>query len=349
MRDRLRRLGARLFPLWVPRATAARRRRSWIGHLFRLFGGRYVVGSAVIGALLYTCGLGVAALRPGFAHEYVHSHIWALAVVTAWVLAWGEWSDRALYDLPRRIQPALRTPLTDDEIDAWHRRFYDAPRDLGVGAVLAVVAVWLTLDHPEFWAKRFENWSTYPHAGKAIMSVYFIVGMLLTSTMLYGFWNYIRFANDVLRRKLNADLVVARTALQHLTSFGLATGVGWTVAIVLAADVFARSPTTLSIGFLTFLALFGFALIIVPQFLAHDALLWTRDEVLNATTRAFDVRAPAQWLSRYLVGPEDGGARARQFLKEVGDTRVWIYTPPQALVFLLQITTALASIFVHRR
>jgi hypothetical protein len=322
-----------------------RRCRSWIGHLFQLFRGRYILGSAAIGGLLYLGGLGTA-FAGGFGHEYFHSRVWALAAVTAWVFAWGEWSDRALYDLPERVQLALRRPLTNEAVDRWYRRFYDAPRDLVAGVVLGFPVVALTWAVPKFWKKRFAGWEAHHHLAEAILTSYFVVGALLTSTMLYGLWNYLCFADGVLRRKLNADLHVARATLQHLTSFGLATGLGWTVAVALMAEVFARAATTLSLGLLAAFTVLGFALILMPQVLAHAALQRTRDELLGAT--AHSLGEPPTWLRRFLFEPDELSSRIRDYLRELGEARVWIYTPPQALLFVVQIVGALSAIFVHR-
>jgi hypothetical protein len=322
-----------------------RRCRSWIGHVFRLFHGRYVVGSATIGGLLYLGGLLAAGLG-GFGGEYFHSHVWALAAVTAWVFAWGEWSDRALYYLPERVQLALRRPLTNKDVARWYRRFYDAPRDLVAGVALGAPVVILTFVLPGFWEKRFAGWEAHRHLAEAILTSYFVVGALLTSTMLYGLWNYLCFADDVLRDKLNADLHVARATLQHLTSFGLATGLGWTIAVALMAEVFARAATTVSLGLLAAFTLLGFALILMPQLLAHAALLRTRDELLGATARSLG--EPPTWLRRFLFEPDELSSRIRDYLTELGEARVWIYTPPQALLFLIQIGGALSAIFLHR-
>jgi hypothetical protein len=324
-----------------------RRCRSWIGHIFRLFRGRYVVGSAAIGGLLYLGGL-VAASAGGFAREYFHSRVWALAAVTAWVFAWGEWSDRALYDLPERMQLALREPLTSEDVDGWYGRFYDAWRDLVAGVLLGAPVVALTFAVPEFWKKRFDGWEAHRHLAEAILTSYFVLGALLTSTMLYGLWNYLCFADDVLRRKLTADLHVARATLQHLTSFGLATGLGWTVAVALMAEVFARAATALSLGLLAAFTVLGFALILMPQLLAHAALLHARDELLGTTARRLGEPKPARWLRCFLLEPDELASRMRDYLKELGEARVWIYTPPQALLFVVQIVGALSAIFVHR-
>jgi hypothetical protein len=313
--------------------------RSWIGNVFRLFRGRYILGSAAIGGFLYLGGL-VAALAGGLGHEYFHSHVWALAAVTAWVFAWGEWSDRALYDLPKKVRLALREPLTDAEVECWYHRFYDAPRDLLAGVALGAPVIALTFTIPDFWEKRFVDWKAHRHLAEAILTSYFLVGALLTSTMLYGLWNYLCFADAVLRqpRKLNADLHVARATLQHLTSFGLATGVGWTVAVALMAEVFARAATSLSLVLLAAFTVLGFALILMPQLLAHAALLRTRDELLGATVPRLGEPGP----------PNEPSSRVRDYLRELGEARVWIYTPPQALLFLIQVGGALSAIFVHR-
>jgi hypothetical protein len=339
-------MAARWFPLWVSQQKD-RHCRSWIGHLFRLFRGRYIVGSATIGGLLYLGGL-LAAYAGGFGREYFHSRVWALAAVTAWVFAWGEWSDRALYDLPQRVQLALREQLTCKNVNRWYTRFYDTGRDLTAGAVLGAPVVALTFALPEFWQKRFTGWEAHLHLAEAILTSYFVVGALLTSTMLYGLWNYLCFADYMLRRPLNADLHVARATLQHLTSFGLATGLGWTVAVALMAEVFARSATTLSLGLLAAFTVLGFALILMPQLLAHAALVDARDELLGATARRLGEPKSSRWLRRFLLEPDELSSRVRDYFKELGETRVWIYTPPQALLFVVQIVSALSAIFLHR-
>jgi hypothetical protein len=341
-----RTIGGRWFPLWVIKPKD-RRCRSWIGHIFRLFRGRYVVGSATLGGLLYLGGF-LAADVGGFGNEYFHSPVWALAAVTAWVFAWGEWSDRALYDLPERVQLALRQPLTNKDVERWYCRFYDTPRDLVAGVALGAPVVILTFTLPEFWEKRFAGWKAHRHVAEAILTSYFVVGALLTSTMLYGLWNYLCFADDLLqsKRKLNADLHAARATLQHLTSFGLATGFGWTVAVALMAEVFARTATPVSLGLLAAFTVLGFALILMPQLLAHSALLRTRDELLGATARSLS--EPPTWLRRFLFEPDELSSRLRDYLRELSEARVWIYTPPQALLFLIQIGGALSAIFLHR-
>jgi hypothetical protein len=341
-----RTIGARWFPLWASKPKD-RRCRSWIGDVFRLFRGRYLVGSAAIGLYLYLASL-LAAFVGGFGHEYFHSRVWALAAVTAWVFAWGEWSDRALYDLPERVRPALREALAVKDVERWYGRFYDAWRDLVAGIMLGAPVVALTFFVPDFWEKRFVGWKAHRPVAEAVLTSYFVVGALLTSTMLYGLWNYLCFADDVLRRKLTADLHVARAALQHLTSFGLATGLGWTVAVALMAEVFARAATTLSLGLLAAFTVLGFALILMPQLLAHTALLRARDELLAATAQRLGERKPMPWLRRYVFEPDELGRRARAYFRELGEARVWIYTPPQALLFVVQIVGALSAIFVHR-
>lgn len=80
----------------------------------------------------------------------------------------------------------MRSPMTQDEIDAWYDRFYDIPRDLIVGALLAALLAWLTIFHSKFWTKRLDGWSVYPHVSEAVLVVYFTVGALLTIAMLYG-------------------------------------------------------------------------------------------------------------------------------------------------------------------
>jgi hypothetical protein len=339
-------IGSRWFPMWA-NTRKERGRRSWIGHIFRIFRGRYIAGSAVIGALIYFGGFGAASLGH-LEHQYFRSPVWALAAVTAWVFAWGEWSDRALHDLPKNLQPALREQLSEQNIDRWYSRFYDALRDLTAGAALAAPVIWLTFAEPEFWEKRFGGWSAHKHLSQAILTGYFFLGALLTSTMLYGLWNYLRFTDEILRRDLNADLHVARAALQHLTSFGLATGLGWTVAVALVAEVFARAATALSLGLLAAFTVLGFALILLPQLLAHAALLRTRDELLAVTARELGEPRPANWLQRFLLQPDERSTRVRDYLKELAEARAWIYTPPQALLFLIQIGGALTAIFVHR-
>lgn len=343
-----RRLWRRVVPPWNGETNHDRTRRSWIGHLFRVWPirGHYLIGSVAIAVVLYVGGLVAASFRPGLAHDYVHSSIWAFAAVTGWVLAWGEWSDRALYELPIRVAPAIRRPMDESEVDYWRGRFYDTPRDLFGGVILAAVFIWLVLAKQQFWAKRLDGWAVYPHVSKLILGILLVIGSFLASSMLYGFWNYVCFAHAVLRRELVADVEVAKASLLPLTSFGLATGFGWMIAVALAAEFIAHRATSYALGGLAVLALFGFALILVPQFLAHNALLRTRDDLFRATLPLTE-RAPGRWVNRFVLDPDERTDRVRAYLAELSTMRAWIYTPSQALFFVVQVTIALASIFVQ--
>jgi hypothetical protein len=317
-----------------------------IGHVLQPFRGRYVLGSAAIGVLLYVGGL-VAASAGGLGTRYLHSRVWALAAVTAWVFAWGESSDRALYDLPGNVQPALREPLARRDYDCWYRRFYDALRDLTAGTALAALVIGLTFAEPRFWTKRFPGWAAHLRLSQAILVPYFVVGALLTVTMLYGLWNYLRFADDILRRELNANLSIARASLQSLTSFGLATGFGWAIAVALVSEVFLHAAGFGALVPIAVFVLLGFALILVPQFLAHGALVRTRNELIATAGQAYGERDPARWSRRFLVDPDEPSVRARDFLRELDEASEWIYTPPQALLFVVQVAAALSAVLTR--
>lgn len=151
----------------------------------------------------------------------------------------------------------------------------------------------------------------------------------------------------MLSQKLTADIHIARAALLPLTSFGLATGFGWMIAVGLAAEFFAHNATPYALAGLAAFALLGFALILVPQFLAHTALLSTRDD-LFLVTGPLTLRTPAWWVNRFVVDADERNLRVRAYLSELSNMRSWIYTPSQALFFVVQVTVALASIFLQR-
>jgi hypothetical protein len=304
------------------------RARSWIGHYFRLvFGGRYVRGSIVTASTLFLGGL-IAAAACGFWDAYLDSRIWLIAVGIAWVLAWGERSDRHLYDLPRQLRPAMRAPEDpsfDELVTAWHARLYNMRRSLGWGLVGVVALGLLTYFVPEFGIKRLPKpWHTAEHVvcAKCILIVYFGAGALLMITMLFGFRDYISFTQNVLTRELTLDLSSARASLRHITRFGLDTGLGWSVGVALSVGFFARNSSPVATGALAVLALLGFALILVPQQLAYEALARTRDELLDADARRFDVRSAGAWTRRFVVeaDEETPPAEGLAFLAEIVGT-----------------------------
>ena len=317
-------------PPFYPAVTRQRRtcgtrwlgRRSWIGWLLG-WTDRYaaVTLALALTALALTLLAGIPS--PGWDHAFLHSQGWAFIAVIAWVLGWGEWSDRNLFVLPDRIRGALRQPLTAGEIDNWRRRFYNVPRDLVVGAVPAGVFLWLGGWRPQIWQSRFPSWATHPHVAKAFMGGALFLGGMLMVTMLYGLWNYLSFAAFVLRKPLTPNLERARSQLQGLTAFGLSTGFGWSVAVALFADIAARGGHSLAFAVVAALATLGFALILAPQFLAHQALIVARNTQLNLVQGDRQIRSLATM-------------------------RLWIQSPVDAMLFLAQIAAAIGALAAAR-
>jgi hypothetical protein len=347
-------------PYCKKRSVFESRRRSWIGHLFGLFCGSYVLGSVVPAGLLYGGGL-LAATAAGFATHYLDSRIWLLAGVTAWVLAWGERSDRYLAILPMQIRGALRDAAEiaggeregeretyEQLVERWHMRLYSFWRSLAWSSPLIVVLEYLTIWNPDFWTKRLPpEWSTASHVAwaKGILGVYFLVGGFLAGTMFLGFAEYLRFSRAVLRRRLALNLSLARASLRHITVFGLETGFGWSIAVALAAAFFAGHRSAVATTGLVFLALMGFALILVPQVLAHEALTRARDGLLVETLGGLDSTDEAEWVTRFVRNADEKTLRLRAFGAELDQFPLWIYSPAEATSFVAEVVATVAAIF----
>jgi hypothetical protein len=325
------------------------RRRSWIGHFFWPFCGRYLLGSALVGLALYVGGLTAAAIA-GFPHAYFHSRIWAVAAVIAWVFAWGERSDRYLAALPEKIRRAFRDPDRDgfDKIErSWHGRLYSIPRSLGSGLLLAGVLLLLIFGDTGVWKERLPaTWSSdHATAAKWILATYFLFGGALAATMVVGFIEYIRFTGTVLRNDLTLNLSVARASLRHITLFGLETGFGWSVAVALTAAFVAHGAGAPEMSLLVLLALMGFALILVPQVLAHAALAKTRDELLFETQKDLVAADEASWVLRFVKEPTEEVLRLRAFGSELDQFPLWIHSPAEGMSFLAEVVGTVAAVF----
>lgn len=324
------------------------RQRSWIGHFFWLFCGRYLLGSAIVGLGLYFSGL-AAASALGFGHSYVHSRIWVVAAVIAWVFAWGERSDRYLAGLPKKIRSAFRDP-DGDEFDAvasrWHDRLYSIPRSLGAGLLLAVLFLFLIFDKPGVWNNRLPLvWSTdHLTASKWILAPYFLFGGVLAATMFVGFVEYVRFTCSALRKDLTLNLSVARASLRHITLFGLETGFGWSVAVALTAAFVARGASVPEMSLLVVLALMGFALILVPQILAHEALAATRDDLLFETQKDLVAPDDAAWVAQFVKHPNEEVLRLRAFGAELDQFPLWVHSPAEGISFLGEVVGTIAAV-----
>jgi hypothetical protein len=339
----------RRFPPYCSKCnTEKARRRSWIGHFFWAFCGRYVLGSVLVGVALYAGGLG-AASACGFGGQYLRSRIWLFAAVIAWVFAWGERSDRHLALLPDRIRGAFLDH--GDSFDAlvrrWHRRLYSVPRSLLLGLALAGVFEYLTFYQPQYWQDRLPSaWSTAGHVKCAewILTPYLLVGGVLVMTMILGFLDYMKFTFDILQHQLTFNVSLARAYLRPIALFGLETGLGWSVAVALSAGFLGSKGSSLATGVLVVLAVMGFILILAPQALAHQALAKTRDDLLVKTQRELIASDRDVWISRFVRHADEETLRLRTFGSELDQYRLWIYSPVEAMSFVAEVAGTIAAV-----
>jgi hypothetical protein len=326
---------------------------SWIGWLFEWCPGRSrcAVPALALTLLIVLVGLLVAALG-GFGHRYVRTpQVWALAALTAWVLAWGAWSTRELRDLPDKIRLALRHPNDED-----YRRLADRFRER-VMRTWPNLLLWAALFGAFLWRVWFEtHWLTYfPEswddgdlfAKRAVLTIFFAVGLVLTVTMFWGFGHYAHFTWTASRESLALPPNLARTHLRPITSFGLAAGLGWSGAVTIAALFFARNVTLEITGLLIVLGLMGLTLIVMPQLFAHGALARTRDELTIAAADPLRADHPSAWVDRFVVKATPETHERRRFLTELNEAPTWIYMPAEGLVFvgefLVPVTTLILT------
>ena len=104
-----------------------------------------------------------------------------------------------------------------------------------------------------------------------------------------------------------------------------------------------RRPGDAAIVAIAILAALGFALIITPQWLAHEALAGSRDTLFSAAAARLDEGLDL----RFITNPDPTTKRLRKYAQSLQETSLWLYSPAQAIVLALQVAGTMATIFLH--
>ena len=327
------------------------RETSWIGWIVERRGRSNLALSllpVLYAGAVYTVAWAIAELG-GFGGALTSTKQgWILSAETAWVLFWGAWSTQALRRLPAEIRAALADP--DDRFErycvSWQNRVFNpwvcVPAGLGLDVLLGF---WFV--HGHSWQRYFGSaWGGSHHAVKASVALilFLPVGPLI-GTMLWGFAFYLWLVLQSRRWKLTPqpDLVV--TELRTVTSFGLWTGLAWSMAVTLAILFFEPHlrlwPDILLLG----LGAMGLALIVTPQLLVHQRLVSIRDTLLRETAALLPGDDPRDWVMRN-VDADGAALRRREFVTELRGAPVWIYSPTQAIALAVEVAVPVASFVV---
>lgn len=332
------------------RQRTQHRPTSWIGWLFEWFPGpsRCVLPAALVALFIAVLGLLLATLG-GFAVRYATTpQIWILVFATAWVFAWGAWSTRKLYELPDSIGPALRQ--RDDDYERFAREWRDAVMcswaNFVVGGsffVVVAVVIWLDTDSLGYFP---ESWEETGDGGleRSILTIFFFVACPLFVTMLWGFGFYVYFTRKALQWPLVLAPHLARMHLRPITNFGLRVGLGWSVATMLATAFFLREMTIGVATFLAGLGVMGVTLILLPQAYAHNALVKTRDELVDVTAENLQADDPRDWVDKFVLRGNRETQAARSFLAELDHAPVWIYVPAEGIAFVAGVLVPVAAL-----
>ena len=303
--------------------------------------------SAAYGFVVFVSGLAVAA-HFDFVGSYVSStQVKALCTATALTLFWGAWSTREFQQFPLRMKGALRSPgpTYDEYCESWLNQIFNPRWCVPIGLAADAALGW--------WFFHGSSWETYfgsawagplHHDAKALIAMFlFLPAGPLLMEMLWGYWHFFRFTVRVHREELVSVPDLAAAELRPVTTYGLLTGLGWSVAVVLAIFVLEhRLHSDVVLLLILFLGAMGFALIIGPQWIAHNALVRLRESLLRATVALLPEKRPLDWIARNLDG--DGPSLRRwSLVKDLRDVPVWIYSPTQALVFAVEVAIPVAS------
>jgi hypothetical protein len=309
----------------------------WIGGLLDyILPGKQIHVSVAIGVVVYLAGLAIAAVG-GFASLYATParswQFYVLGFLIAWVLAWGAWATAATRRMPDVLRPAIaegQRPAYDESARTWLSRLYSGWLNLLVPLVILVPVAWYLISRPPGWHLWLDDdWSDPAHRPwkLAVLFLYFTIVAFLSGAMVIGFWYYSRlFVAQIYRFPLVRSVALARAHLRPITSFGLLTGFGWSVATTAVAVFFIER---LSIGVIVLLSCIGVMavwLVLAPQFAVHLALVRLQDELVIERGKAA------------LENPGSHEATmAEAAIKEINAAPTWIYSPSAALALGVEI------------
>jgi hypothetical protein len=301
---------------------------------------------AAYALVIFLLGLAIA-VHIDFAWAYVsNTQVKALCAATAWVLFWGAWSTRRFQQFPLQMKGALRRPgpTYDEYCDRWQDQIFNPRVCVPIGLAADAALGW--------WFFHGSSWETYfgsawagpvHHDAKALIAlILFLPAGPLLAEMLWGYAYFFSFTVRVHRRELVSVPDLAATELRPVTSYGLLTGLGWSVAVVLAIIVLEhRLDSHAVVLLIVVLGAMGFALIIGPQWIAHKALVRLRESLLRETVALMRGHGPNTWVAHNLDG-ESSSSRRLAFVKDLRDVPVWIYSPTEAIAFVVEVAIPVA-------
>jgi hypothetical protein len=319
--------------------------KHWIGSLLdsRLLPADRYVGGALLGAVHFVAGLAVAGLGD-FAGAYLTSApMYVTAFFTGWVLAFGGYSDAALAKMPRRIRKAFALADGDDLAagrldDLRSRRVYT----LAPGAVLAACLVWVVFAHDGFWSAWLDPTFSQQEPATALVAANVAILAMLGVSMIWGFGIYVVYTFLVSMRKTVASLPAARVYLRPVTNFGLATGLGWSIAVTALVVFFQRDLDRFAWSTIGALSVMALVLILLPQVLVHLCLERAQRNLVEAAAEELLSAAPVRtdaYVGRVTRNDDEAGdiRRLEDFIDRTSSASTWIHSPRDALALFGEI------------
>lgn len=263
---------------------------------------------------------------------YLESHpVYLSAILTGWVFAFGGYSDEALWRLPRRIREAFTVDDAryDRDADRFHRRLCNPWITLPPAAVLSAAFVAFVFAWPDLWGIWFPEDFAGANLRNAIVAINGTIIVFLGVSMLWGFWSYVRYALRVFRYRTIVSVPAARVFLRPITTFGLVTGIGWSIAVTLFVSSFTRDFNLFAVLSTVVFGLLGFGLIVLPQVLMHGLLQREHDQLLQLAARELRRESldPSYLNAVATGGPETAAARLETGLERLSATSTWIHSP----------------------
>jgi hypothetical protein len=266
-----------------------------------------VVGATLVATTLFLSGLGIAAAAD-FTRDYLGRPI-ALAVFgIVWIYGWYLWGVSGVIRMLRHSRTAFA--CSDEEftefVEDWRSRARRVPlrSSLVASVVLSLYVVGMTHSGHRIVGMPWfsEPWISEPHlaAKNAIVVLWLFPLAFGIGAGIAGVWKYVRLLRALLvanppgvgersppRSPLIESLPVARQGLAALASFAVTVGLAWTIGLI--AWIVVTSPGTFDWAetvAVAVLAVIGFLLVLVPQWLVHRALQTRRDELLRHFARS---------------------------------------------------------------
>jgi len=252
---------------------------------------RSLVTAAVVAVIPFALALAVTLVYD-LAGAYLRSELLYLGLFGVfWSAFWYLWSVGNIVRMVEASRVAFAVP--DEQLDRFERKWLARYRAFPVGLVVAVgggVAFYIVWSShrkhelrvlPDFGAE----WLTGPDlvAKNVVLVTWAFTAMAVLVPNLLGAAWYTGMIHELSMRSTAPQLVpsipAARDGLRRIAIFGLVTGIAWTFAagvtvLVLSADVVRWQEIVL----VSFLEIFGFALIVWPPLALQAALARVRDQ-----------------------------------------------------------------------